>query len=145
MLRTVLFCGVAGLLLSAPPALAQECEPELISSIGGLASDVQAEGSLAYVANYSGLYIYNVTGTKTPELIGRLDTPDQTWGLFVSGTVAYLADRASGLQIVDVSDRLARRRNRARPTTGWSGRRFRATAQPALQGQGGDWGLGGAV
>src|SRR5262245_59724435 len=39
-----------------------------------------------------------------PALLGHYDTPDQALEVAVSGTVAYVADRISGLQIIDISN-----------------------------------------
>ena len=36
--------------------------------------------------------------------IGSLDTPGEARGIALSGTVAYLADGPSGLQVIDVSN-----------------------------------------
>ena len=36
--------------------------------------------------------------------IGSYDTPDLAYGLTVVGNYAYVADRGSGLRIIDVSD-----------------------------------------
>ena len=36
--------------------------------------------------------------------VGSLDTPDWTLGVVVSGTVAYVADGSSDLQVIDVSN-----------------------------------------
>ena len=36
--------------------------------------------------------------------VGRVDTPGSAYGVAVSGTVAYVADSGSGLQVIDVSN-----------------------------------------
>ncbi len=36
-------------------------------------------------------------------ILGSVDTPDSARAVAVSGAVAYVADRASGLQVIDVS------------------------------------------
>lgn len=45
-----------------------------------------------------------VTGQCEPVALGSLDTPSFAFDVEVEGTVAYIADFASGLQIVDISD-----------------------------------------
>ena len=48
-----------------------------------------------------------------PSFAGSYDTPGTAWGVAVSGSYAYVADRDFGLQIIDVS-------NKANPTrVGW--------------------------
>ena len=39
-----------------------------------------------------------------PQLVGSYNTPGRAWGIAVSGNYAYVADFASGLQIIDVSN-----------------------------------------
>ena len=40
---------------------------------------------------------------KTPIIIGSVDTPDWAQDVFISGDHAFVADRWSGLQIIDIS------------------------------------------
>ncbi len=60
---------------------------------GGAALPVVAALVLAASAN----------GQCVPSILGSVDTPDVARGVAVSGTVAYVADDRSGLQVIDVS------------------------------------------
>ena len=39
---------------------------------------------------------------ETPQIIGSVDTPGWARGVFISGNHAFVADRGSGLQIIEV-------------------------------------------
>ncbi len=43
-------------------------------------------------------------GQCVPSILSSVDTPHLAIGVAVSGTVAYVADSGSGLQVIDVSD-----------------------------------------
>ncbi|MGY5861984.1 MAG: hypothetical protein RTU09_06380 [Candidatus Thorarchaeota archaeon] len=43
---------------------------------------------------------------KTPTLAGSYNTPNLAFGVFVSGDYAYVADRASGLQVINITNPL---------------------------------------
>ncbi len=89
----------------------------------GSANGVQVVGNLAYVADGGeGLHILDVSDPAAPFLVGSFDTPDPDYdpaapvlvGSFetpgyaysvqVVGNIAYVANGATGLQILDVSD-----------------------------------------
>ena len=72
---------------------------------GGGASNVQVEGSTAYLANGStGLWIVDVSDLQKPTLVARYDTPGIASGVHVIGSVAYVADGDSGIVVLDISD-----------------------------------------
>lgn len=39
-----------------------------------------------------------------PSIVGSLDTPGYAWGIAIAGFHAYVADGATGLQVIDISD-----------------------------------------
>ena len=90
----------------AGTVLAQDCQPEVVGSIGGdSALGLAVSGGVAYVANgLSGLQVIDVSDAANPILTGAVDTPALARGVAVSGGVAYVADDDSGLQVIDVSD-----------------------------------------
>jgi hypothetical protein len=62
-------------------------------------------GAHCYVADYStGLLIYDLTAPESPTLIGQLDTPGDTYGVEVDGTLAFVASGLQGFRLVDVSN-----------------------------------------
>ncbi|PJA90370.1 MAG: hypothetical protein CO137_00450, partial [Candidatus Magasanikbacteria bacterium CG_4_9_14_3_um_filter_32_9] len=54
-----------------------------------------------------GLQIVNVSDPANAVIIGNINTPGDAKGIFVSGTVAYIADGTTGLQIIDISSSTA--------------------------------------
>ena len=46
----------------------------------------------------------NASGQCDPYILGSVDTPYQARNVAISGTVAYVADAGSGLQVIDVSN-----------------------------------------
>jgi hypothetical protein len=56
------------------------------------------------VADYdSGLQVIDISDPTNPSIVGSCDTPDSAWGIFVSGTCAYVTGGVSGLQVIDIS------------------------------------------
>ncbi|MFM6352110.1 MAG: cadherin domain-containing protein, partial [Dolichospermum sp.] len=70
----------------------------------GYANDVQVVGNYAYVADYYGLQIIDISNPTTPTLKGNYYTSDIASFVQVVGNYAYVADRTSGLQIIDISN-----------------------------------------
>jgi hypothetical protein len=72
----------------------------------GTATDIQADGGFAYVADgLQGLQILN-TGDKTnPIIIGNYDTSGNACGIFIDGEHAYVADGDQGIVIIDITDK----------------------------------------
>ncbi|MCP5522269.1 MAG: hypothetical protein H7A46_12055 [Verrucomicrobiales bacterium] len=75
---------------------------------GGIARDVEVVGSLAYVATYYGLTVYDVSDPTKPDWLyphNRYDPYFRTArGVQVVGNLAYVASDEGGLLVVDVSD-----------------------------------------
>ncbi|UCD85062.1 MAG: chitobiase/beta-hexosaminidase C-terminal domain-containing protein, partial [Deltaproteobacteria bacterium] len=79
--------------------------------LSGTADDGTGSGIAAVLVNgytASGTNSWNITLTSNqyagPVEVGFRDTADLAYGVFVSGDYAYVADRLSGLAIIDVSD-----------------------------------------
>ena len=58
--------------------------------------------SLAFVADWVGLTIVDVSDPLAPVQVGHLDTPGRAFGVFVSGGLGFVADDSGGLLIVDL-------------------------------------------
>ena len=56
------------------------------------------------VSNWSNSRAVTIAGQWSPTLAGSYDTPGTAFGVFVSGSYAYVADEESGLQIINVSN-----------------------------------------
>jgi hypothetical protein len=65
--------------------------------------DIAVTKGYAYVAAYN-LEIVDVRIPSQPKRISSFDTSDAAFGICTSGSLAYVADRYSGLQIIDVSN-----------------------------------------
>ena len=66
--------------------------------------DVVVSGKVAYVACATqGLLTLDLS-VSPPSLLDVCDTPDNAWAVAVTGNFAYVADRAGGLQVIDVTD-----------------------------------------
>ncbi|UCD83483.1 MAG: Ig-like domain-containing protein [Deltaproteobacteria bacterium] len=79
--------------------------------VSGTADDGTGSGITAVFVNgrtVSGTYSWSITLSNSqygePIEVGFQDTADYAYGVFVSGDYAYVADRSSGLAIIDVSD-----------------------------------------
>jgi hypothetical protein len=66
-------------------------------------SDVAVSGTLAYVADWLGLMIIDVSDPARPALLAQLVTSGSARRVFVTETVVYVAESA-GLAIIDASD-----------------------------------------
>lgn len=75
-----------------------------LTSLGGVAIDVEVVGTTAFIANSAGLRVVDVSSPPFPVLLGAVDTPGTAQKVAVRGNVAYVADGAAGLQIIDVSN-----------------------------------------
>jgi hypothetical protein len=51
--------------------------------------------------DYAGLRIINVSNPQSPYEAGYCATPSYAWGVAVSGSFAYVADRDAGLRIIE--------------------------------------------
>jgi parallel beta-helix repeat protein len=66
--------------------------------------DVAVVGHIVYLADGFGLRIVNVSDPAHPTGMGFYDTPGEAGGVFVSGTLAYVADGSRGVSVIDVSN-----------------------------------------
>ena len=73
-------------------------------STGGHPNAVAISGSLAYVANETGIQIIDISDPANQSLIGSYNTSSYTYGVAVSDKLMYVADGGAGLKIVDISD-----------------------------------------
>jgi len=55
-------------------------------------------------ADEGGVFVYMGAAANQPTLLGSYNTPGQAIGVVVAGTVAFVADYTSGLQIIDVNN-----------------------------------------
>ncbi len=81
--------------------------PEIVGHSWVDGWDVAVSGELACVGSMGGGWIMHVVDVTHPEsssTIGGVQTPDESYGLDINGTWAYVGDRVSGLQVVDFSD-----------------------------------------
>jgi hypothetical protein len=78
---------------------------DLVGSGDPGTSGITIAGKLAYVsADYSGLYIMDITNPKNPKKVGLFEGPGNVTASAVMGNYAYVADYSGGMVVVDVSD-----------------------------------------
>jgi hypothetical protein len=82
--------------------------PEAVGSIDTIrAMDLAFSGTTAYVADWIGLKIIDVSDPRVPVLMSTYDLlPPFTLGVFVAGSMAYVTNSDLGLLIFDVTDPL---------------------------------------
>ncbi len=73
-------------------------------STPGLAKAIDLVGDLAYVADWYGLCILDISDPAAPQLIGELPELDQVYDVEVSGDYAFLSIWGSGLQVVRIAN-----------------------------------------
>jgi hypothetical protein len=56
---------------------------------------------LAFLADWGGLTVVDVSNPSAPVQVGHLDTPGRAFGVFVSRGLAFVADDSGGLLIFD--------------------------------------------
>ena len=81
----------------------------LLTRVGGVdlanaSRDFQIAGNYAFVTDYLGLHVIDLSDPVRPRRIADLDTKGDAWGLQVVGNYAYVADYLEGLQMIDVSN-----------------------------------------
>ncbi len=88
-----------------------ECINSSVVVLNGTADDGTGSGIASVLVNgltANGTDSWSITLTSNqyagPVEVGFRDTADYAYGVFVSGDYAYVADRSSGLAIIDVSD-----------------------------------------
>jgi len=70
---------------------------------GGMGLHV--EGQRLYLASGKrGLAIFDIREPDKPRMIGRCESPQDAWDVWVKGQYAYVADLAKGVATIDVSD-----------------------------------------
>ncbi len=87
-------------------------DPTSPTRIGGISTDggyreIAVVAQIVYMADELGLELISVSDPTTPNQIGFINLRDngqETVGIAVSGTIAYLAGSTGGVAIVDVSD-----------------------------------------
>lgn len=70
----------------------------------GYSYGVTLAGTLAYVADGSGLLILDVSDPRHPEEVGRYPAEGWIRRMWISGNLAYLAAGKSGMRAIDVSN-----------------------------------------
>ncbi len=79
--------------------------PEAVGSIDTTrAMGLAFSGTTAYVADWVGLKIIDVSEPRSPVLMSTYDLPFFTFGVFVSGSTVYATNSDLGLLIFDVTD-----------------------------------------
>ncbi len=68
------------------------------------AYDVHVISNYAYLCAESALIVIDVSDPSDPIEVGRIDTPEFSRSVYVTGGYAYVADGTNGLHIIDVSD-----------------------------------------
>lgn len=71
------------------------------SSFAPLARNVSVSGNHAYVvADTTGLLIFDISDPANPMQVAGYNTGDAATGIFTSGNLAYVADKADGLYLI---------------------------------------------
>ncbi|NPV14859.1 T9SS type A sorting domain-containing protein [candidate division WOR-3 bacterium] len=103
--RNLVFCGSGGGVYVLD--VSNPSQPVKVSEAihtGGFVEGFFYRSNLLYIADgQAGLEIWDVTNPNSPSKLGSYDTPYSAYGVYVSGSYAYVADY-SGLRVIDVSD-----------------------------------------
>ncbi|NUN13107.1 MAG: hypothetical protein HUU55_05670 [Myxococcales bacterium] len=94
------------------PGCGGTCEPELESLVWtetiqfgrGYAAGADIQYGLLYVAWETSLQIYDVSLPANPTPVGLVQTPGVAYDVEVLGNIAYVADLAAGITLIDVSN-----------------------------------------
>ncbi|MFC1495171.1 C13 family peptidase [Thermodesulfobacteriota bacterium] len=87
--------------------------PKLTASVSApgdcAAYDIFVSENYAYMADrFNGLHVIDISDPSSPQIMGSVNTPYTPWGVFVSGSYAYVADISTnipnGLQVINISD-----------------------------------------
>ena len=89
--------------ICAGTAFAQTLTLTQAGRITGPADLVRAQGAIVYVASAKTITLLDISNPATPRRRGSLALPEKIWGFRPSGSLLYVADGFSGLQVVDVS------------------------------------------
>ncbi len=63
------------------------------------------DGEYAYLTDFIGLKIFNITKKSNPILVGSIDTFYNSQKVFIKNNFAYVIDDIDGLQIIDISNK----------------------------------------
>ncbi|MBM3238986.1 T9SS type A sorting domain-containing protein [Candidatus Poribacteria bacterium] len=85
----------------SPSAISENVE--FVGATGGAVLDVFVQENYAYLCAYGVLVILDISAPANPTKVGYIALPDRAWGVYVSGSYAYVADCGSGLRVIDVS------------------------------------------
>jgi len=66
-------------------------------------NDVFVDGGYAFTVDFYGITVLDVNNPANPSKVGELLLPLEARDLAVFGSIAYVADGYSGLQIIDVT------------------------------------------
>jgi hypothetical protein len=72
----------------------------------GTALDVAISGDFAYLADHPDLLVIDISDPTSPSPLESYQTPGYAFGISVSGDFAYVADATSGLQVIQVHQRM---------------------------------------
>ena len=75
-----------------------------IGGFGGAYKNTHHDGTYLYTTHYQGLSIFDLSDPDRPERIGFCLTGGFAYGLYVSGSHAYVGDGYDNLLVIDVSD-----------------------------------------
>ncbi len=72
----------------------------------GKARDISVAGGYAYIADYDrGLQVVDISDPSSPTIAGEWDSTEESWGVYVSGDYAYIADGTYVLlRVIDISN-----------------------------------------
>lgn len=86
-------------------------EPRIVARHATQGSTVEIEivSDRAFVGSSAGMEIFDITNARAPQRISFYPTADDCRGIFVAGTLAYLANETVGMTILDISDPAAPR------------------------------------
>jgi hypothetical protein len=107
--RVVSAICVCFLILSfgVPPAHAQ-CEIQSVKFLGSAdtraAYAVEVVGSYAYVGDWEGLKVIDISNPSSPQVVGSVGTPQSISNLIVSGQYAYVTSWESFFGVINISD-----------------------------------------
>ena len=61
------------------------------------------EGDYLYAASHWGLEIFTLTDPTKPDRVGEIPTPGQAQTVAIDGKMAYIADGAAGVHVIDIT------------------------------------------
>jgi hypothetical protein len=76
----------------------------LPDSCPGVPEDMIIRDSLLFIAADYRFFIFNISHPRQPRLVGSCNLPENTEGLFLKDTFAYVASNYSGLRILNIAN-----------------------------------------